>query len=240
MRKWAMPFPEKRVTGHFGKIRTFKGAPTNPHRGTDWSLKNGEKIPAITDGKIMVVQFSKVLGWVLVQSAKDSSGKIFYIGYCHLKDKPVLEKGTVVKCGETIALGGNTGSASSGPHLHATLSDSIKGVFYGNVFDLFKKIKEEGGEFTAPVKGKAAKAAKAAPAAKATTPAPAAKQVAPTPAPAATPAVAPATEKTYTVVPGDTLGSIASRFGTTITEIAQLNKINNVNLILVGQILRLP
>ena len=235
MRKWAMPFPESRVTGHFGKIRTFKGAPTNPHRGTDWSLKNGEKIPAITDGKIMLVQFSKVLGWVLVQSAKDSSGKIFYIGYCHLKDKPVLEKGTVVKCGETIALGGNTGSASSGPHLHATLSDSIKGVFYGNVFDLFKKIKEEGGEFTAPPKGKAAKAA---PAPKKEAPAAPAKQ--PVEKPVSAPTPAPAAEKTYTVVSGDTLGSIASKFGTTVSELATLNKISNVNLILVGQILRLP
>ncbi len=238
MTKWAMPFPEKRVTGHFGKIRTFKGAPKNPHRGTDWSLKNGELIPFITDGKIMLIQYSKVLGWVVVQSAKDSEGKIWYIGYCHLKDAPKdLAKGDVVKCGDKKIAGGNTGSASSGPHLHATLSNSIKGVFAGSVFDLFKKIKEEGG--TDPVaapKGKKllAKAPKAAPAPKAAAKpaaAPAPKVEAPAPKPE---------PKTYTIATGDTLGAIASRFDTTVAEIAKLNNIQNVNVISVGQVLKLP
>ncbi|MCA9984964.1 MAG: LysM peptidoglycan-binding domain-containing protein [Anaerolineales bacterium] len=45
---------------------------------------------------------------------------------------------------------------------------------------------------------------------------------------------------TYTVVPGDTLGSIAARHGTTVAAIAQLNGIANVNLIYVGQVLQLP
>jgi LysM repeat protein len=40
---------------------------------------------------------------------------------------------------------------------------------------------------------------------------------------------------TYVVVPGDTLGAIARRFGTTVTAIAQLNGIVNPNLIRVGQ-----
>lgn len=42
---------------------------------------------------------------------------------------------------------------------------------------------------------------------------------------------------TYTVVPGDTLGAIARRFGTTVNAIAQLNGIVNPNLIRVGQVL---
>ncbi len=40
---------------------------------------------------------------------------------------------------------------------------------------------------------------------------------------------------TYVVVSGDTLGSIARRFGTTVSAIAQLNGIVNPNLIRVGQ-----
>lgn len=245
MSNWIMPFPEKRVTGHFGKIRTFKSAPSNPHRGTDWSLKNGELIPFITDGKIMTVQFSKVLGWVVVQSAKDSKGNIFFIGYCHLKEEPKeIKKGDVVKSGDRIIKGGNTGSASSGPHLHATLSDSIKGVFYGNVFDLFKKIKEEGGDFEAPpaqakktlLKPKAASAPKASAPKAAAAPRPAVA----TPATPVSRPAEPAAVKTYTVVSGDTLGAIANRAGTSITELAKINNISNVNLINVGQVLRLP
>ena len=43
----------------------------------------------------------------------------------------------------------------------------------------------------------------------------------------------------YTVVRGDTLWSIARRFGKTVNEIAKLNRIQNVNYIYVGQKLRI-
>ena len=43
----------------------------------------------------------------------------------------------------------------------------------------------------------------------------------------------------YTVKRGDTLSAIASRYGTTVQEIAQINAIQNVNLIYPGQVLRI-
>ncbi len=43
----------------------------------------------------------------------------------------------------------------------------------------------------------------------------------------------------YTVQKGDTLGKIATQYGTTIQEIAQINGIENVNLIFPGQVLRI-
>lgn len=45
--------------------------------------------------------------------------------------------------------------------------------------------------------------------------------------------------KTYTVVAGDNLSSIASRFNTTVERICSLNGISNPNLIYVGQVLKL-
>lgn len=48
-----------------------------------------------------------------------------------------------------------------------------------------------------------------------------------------------ATYKTYTVVRGDTLSHIALRFGTTVSYLAKLNNIPNVNLIYVGQVLKI-
>lgn len=45
---------------------------------------------------------------------------------------------------------------------------------------------------------------------------------------------------TYIVKTGDSLSLIASKYGTSISSIAQLNKINNPNLIYVGQILQIP
>lgn len=50
---------------------------------------------------------------------------------------------------------------------------------------------------------------------------------------------AASTTKTYTVVSGDNLSSIASRFGTTVQEICRLNNIANPNIIYPGQILKL-
>lgn len=44
----------------------------------------------------------------------------------------------------------------------------------------------------------------------------------------------------YTVVRGDYLSRIARQFGTTVTAIAQLNNIVNINLIYTGQVLRIP
>jgi murein DD-endopeptidase MepM/ murein hydrolase activator NlpD len=137
MTNFMLPFPDKVLTGHFGKIRTIKGKKTQPHRGTDWAPKRGTPIPAVSNGTVMLVQYSTVLGWVLVQSVKGFDGKVMYVGYCHMDTEPVLKVGDKLKIGQTIGKVGNEGF-SSGAHLHATLSDAIKGVFAGSVFDLYK------------------------------------------------------------------------------------------------------
>lgn len=64
-------------------------------------------------------------------------------------------------------------------------------------------------------------------------------------APAQTPAKpqAPAATtggKTYTVAKGDTLSEIAQKYGTTVDTLAQLNGIKDPNLIIAGQVLKLP
>jgi LysM repeat protein len=51
---------------------------------------------------------------------------------------------------------------------------------------------------------------------------------------------APEGGQTYVVQPGDTLASIAVQFGTTAWAIANANNLPNVNIIYVGQTLRIP
>jgi LysM repeat protein len=46
--------------------------------------------------------------------------------------------------------------------------------------------------------------------------------------------------KTYTIVAGDTLSTIATRFKTTVARLMELNKLVNSDRISIGQVLKLP
>ena len=54
------------------------------------------------------------------------------------------------------------------------------------------------------------------------------------------PETPPTSSRTYVVKPGDTLSAIAVRFGTTVSAIAALNHITDVNRVTVGQVLKIP
>jgi murein DD-endopeptidase MepM/ murein hydrolase activator NlpD len=145
-KKWVKPFADKFITGHYGTLSPYrKKMKMQAHSGTDWARPEGTPIKAIADGRVEFVAFSKILGHVLVQRARDNKGQLYYIGYCHLKEKPELEERAGLKAGETvIGLVGNTGSASTGAHLHATISKQARGVFGITAVkeDLFKLIEE--------------------------------------------------------------------------------------------------
>jgi murein DD-endopeptidase MepM/ murein hydrolase activator NlpD len=123
------PFEPKFITGRFGTLSEFrKKNGMQPHSGVDWAKPEGTPIPAIANGTIVLQQFSQVLGNVSVLRVMDKQGKLWYVGYCHLKAEG-LDVGQKVKEGDTIGFIGNTGSASSGAHLHLTVSKELKGVF---------------------------------------------------------------------------------------------------------------
>ena len=145
MSTWMQPFADKYITGQFGTRSAFRiRNGLGPHRGTDWARPNKTPIPAISSGTIALVHYSKVIGWCIVQTAW-ADGKTWYIGYAHLAKKPKLKEGDKIKMGQPIGLVGNTGKASSGPHLHATLGLTKKSVFWGKVFDLYKMINKHAG-----------------------------------------------------------------------------------------------
>ena len=141
---WRLPYDDKYITGHYGTMSDFrKKNGMQAHSGTDWARPKGTRIPAIAKGTVRLIQFSKVLGWVLVQTAMDKDGQIWYLGYCHMDEKPGYSVGDKLTKSQTIGLIGNTGM-SSGPHLHATASKTLKGVFGATSakVDLYKLILE--------------------------------------------------------------------------------------------------
>jgi murein DD-endopeptidase MepM/ murein hydrolase activator NlpD len=145
-----LPFPESTITGHYGTMSAYrKKHGLQPHSGTDFAPKGSNKgktaIPAVGKGTVQFVKWSNVLGWVLVQTIWDAKKrKAKYVGYCHLSCNKCgincpgghdaslaisLTADQKVAEGQTIGIMGNTGSATSGVHLHLTLSDKERGVF---------------------------------------------------------------------------------------------------------------
>lgn len=118
-----------------------------PHSGTDWARPANTLIPAVTSGTVKLIQYSRILGWVVVQTGWDSkAGKTKYIGYCHLycsthgaecrgpeqgckTPLKATKVGDKVEVGQKYLRVGNSGSATTGAHLHLTLSNTLKGVF---------------------------------------------------------------------------------------------------------------
>lgn len=147
-----LPFPANTITGVYGSMSDFRRKnKMQAHSGTDFAPPGSNKgktvIPAVADGTVKLVQWSDVLGWVLVQSVYDvKKKKTAYVGYCHLKAEPTLKVGAKLKEGDAIGIMGTTGSASSGIHLHLTISWAVKGVFgiTADKFDFVEWVKTQG------------------------------------------------------------------------------------------------
>jgi len=145
-----LPFPENTITGTFGSMSDYRRKHgLQAHSGVDFAPKGSNRgktaIPAIGNGTVRLIQFSQVLGWVLVHTIWDiKKKKAAYVGYSHLSCKAHgvnckgghdaslaldLKVGQRVTEGQPIGIMGNTGSASSGVHLHLTMSWQEKGIF---------------------------------------------------------------------------------------------------------------
>ena len=140
---WVKPFDDKFITGHFGKIRDFRKAV--PHRGTDYAPGAGKLIPSIASGQVVSIVMEKGLGWVVETRVKDSAGKVWFIAYAHCLEKPrKLQVGHNVIAGKThVARVGNTGTLTTGAHVHITLTKTKGAYKWGRVFDVYKKIQSE-------------------------------------------------------------------------------------------------
>jgi len=126
---WRLVYDEKYITSHYGEMSAFRKANNmQSHSGTDWARPLGTRIPAIAKGTIRLIEFSKVLGWVAVQTAMDKDGVIWFLGYCHMDAKPGYSVGQKITKSQTIGLLGNSG-VSSGPHVHVTASKTLRGLF---------------------------------------------------------------------------------------------------------------
>ncbi|GHT21686.1 peptidase [Bacteroidia bacterium] len=105
---FVMPF-SGRVTSRFGYRPRFR----RMHKGIDIALHTGDTIVAAFDGKVRIRSFEKRgFGYFLVLRHPNGLETV----YGHLSGFLVVQD-EMVKVGQPIALGGNTGH-STGAHLH--------------------------------------------------------------------------------------------------------------------------
>lgn len=96
------------ISGHF--------APNKRHYGTDIAANPNESVLATLDGTVILSTYTADTGYLIqVQHTQD-----FVSVYKHCGSL-MKRAGDVVKAGEVIALVGNSGTLTTGPHLHFEL-----------------------------------------------------------------------------------------------------------------------
>ena len=86
------------------------------HFGVDVVSKKGAFISSIDDGMVLFSSWTHEFGYVLVVKHQNS-----FISFYKHNSEVFKSKGDYVKSGETIAIIGNSGKYSTGPHLHFEL-----------------------------------------------------------------------------------------------------------------------
>lgn len=121
----------------FGNIRPNG----RKHTGSDYGVAEGSTVESVGDGVVYHVGFDPGNGnYVCVYQTghdwDDVEGGL-YVAYLHLSETFVQPNTTVVQ-GQAIGLSGNTGTNSSGPHLHVTFSNSDRAFLgEGSLVDPF-------------------------------------------------------------------------------------------------------
>ena len=109
LRRFHMPCDSRMVTSHYGYRRSFR----RQHYGTDIKVFIGDTIRAAFSGKVRVVSYER-RGYGNYVVIRHPNGLETVYGHM---SKNLVKPDQIVKAGEAIGLGGNTGR-STGYHLH--------------------------------------------------------------------------------------------------------------------------
>lgn len=107
LRSFCMPTESRRITSNYGYRRG------RMHKGLDVKVYIGDTIRSAFDGKVRIVKYER-RGYGNYVVIRHPNG--LETVYGHLS-KHLVKEGQIVRAGEPIGLGGNTGR-STGSHLH--------------------------------------------------------------------------------------------------------------------------
>lgn len=90
--------------------------PEEKHYAVDIAVANDTPVKAVADGTVILAEWSVQTGYVIILD----HGNGLISAYKHNKSL-TKEQGKLVKSGEVIAISGNAGELTTGPHLHFEL-----------------------------------------------------------------------------------------------------------------------
>ena len=185
------------VTSRFG-YRRYRF-----HYGIDIDLVTGDQVVSAFDGMVRVVRYDKGYGNVIVIRNDNGLETV----YAHLL-KALVDTNQIVKAGDVIAFGGNTGR-STGSHLHFELRYLGAAINPESLidFETYKLLSDT--VYLTPEHFKYLNRIKA-----------------------------DKNAKYHIVRSGDNLGRIARRYHTSVSKLCYLNGINQTSIIRIGQKIR--
>lgn len=209
LNEFVMPIERRHVTSHYGYRRRFG----RMHYGTDLALSVGDTVRAAFSGKVRISSYEH-RGYGNYIVIRHPNGLETVYGHLH---RSLIKEGAIVRAGQVIALGGNTGR-STGPHLHFEarfmgiplnpdeLFDFAEGAPRTDIYTFHRNGRKASGSKLSSAKGKSGSEV--------------------------------ATIKTHRVRKGDTLGSIARKHGLSVQQLCKLNGISTKGKLSVGRSLR--
>lgn len=191
------------------------------HRGIDLKVQVGDTIYAAFDGKVRMAQYER-RGYGYYVTLRHSNG--LETVYGHLS-KFLVSENDVVKSGDPIALGGNTGR-STGSHLHLEFRFLGKAINPAHIVDFENKICHKD-KYTVRV---SALDQMGTGRVTANTSTRSSEKV--------SNKYATGTVAYYRIKSGDNLGKIARQHGISIQKLCELNNISRTETLRVGKALR--
>ncbi|MBN2743878.1 LysM domain-containing protein [Breznakibacter xylanolyticus] len=197
-------------------ISKFGPRGSRMHTGTDIKLAKGDTVVSAFDGTVNIA--APHYGYGLLVTVEHAQGITTY--YSHLS-KILVKKGQTIKAGEVLGLGGSTGRATT-THLHFEVRVNGKPINAQQIFD-FENNSFLARHIVSPSQKNSIKTSATEPE----------TQIAS--------AQSTSSEtKSHKVQKGDTLYSIAKRYGVTISHICELNNITVRSILSIGQTLLVP
>lgn len=198
----------RRVNSRYG----YRRRSGRMHYGIDLQLSVGDTVRSAFDGRVRLVDYER-RGYGKYVVIRHTNGLETIYG--HLSNNSIVKSGDIVRAGDPIGLGGNTGR-STGPHLHLEMRllgqpinpDQIinfdTGVPHNEIY-VYKKGKDTRRTYAKKSGNSPARSGNI---------------------------------KVHKIQRGDTLSGIASRYGTTVSKLCELNGISRSTTLQVGRTLR--